>query len=96
MVETAKQRIERLRDLRVRLKSGDYSGTDIMHAWIAVKEYSDLLEKDNAVDREEAFDLVIAALRRALSSKTSHEMIEAIIQDTRAELRSRASQRRGV
>jgi hypothetical protein len=94
MIETAKQKIERLRDLRVRLKSGDYSGTDIMHAWIAVKEYADLIENDNDVDREEVVELVIAALRRALSSKTSPEMIEAIIHDTREELLPRAAQRR--
>lgn len=45
MVETAKQKIERLRDLRVRLKSGEYDGVDVMHAWMAVKEYADLLEQ---------------------------------------------------
>jgi hypothetical protein len=39
------EKVERLRDLRVRLKSGEYDGTDIMAAWIALEEYADLLER---------------------------------------------------
>ena len=29
---------EELAGLRIRLKSGDYDGVDIMHAWLAVDE----------------------------------------------------------
>lgn len=43
------------------------------------------------MDREEVIERVIAALRRALSSKTSPEMVEAIIKDTREELLPRAT-----
>lgn len=39
------EKIEQLRNLRVRLKSGEYDGTDIMAAWIALEEYAELLER---------------------------------------------------
>lgn len=42
---TSKEKVEQLRDLRVRLKSGEYSGTDIMQAWIVLGEYADALER---------------------------------------------------
>lgn len=46
-IETVNQRVERLRDLRVRLKSGEYDGVDIMHAWMAISDYADLLEQQS-------------------------------------------------
>jgi len=45
MNEATKEKVEHLRHLRVLLKSGDYDGVTIMHAWIAIEEYADLLER---------------------------------------------------
>jgi hypothetical protein len=39
------ERVEELRLLRLKLKSGDYDGVDLMRAWIALEEYADMLER---------------------------------------------------
>lgn len=41
-------RVAELRHLRNLLKTGEYMGTDVMLAWIAVAEYADLLEAGNS------------------------------------------------
>jgi hypothetical protein len=41
----SKDRVAELRHLRNLLKTGEYMGTDIMLAWIALAEYADLLER---------------------------------------------------
>lgn len=43
------EKVEHLRNLRVRLKSGEYDGVDIMAAWIALEEYADLLEQESEI-----------------------------------------------
>lgn len=43
--QASKEKAVQLRDLRVRLKSGEYSGTDIMQAWIVIGEYADAIER---------------------------------------------------
>lgn len=45
---SSKERVAELRHLRNLLKTGEYMGTDIMLAWIALAEYADLLEKRTA------------------------------------------------
>lgn len=42
---TTNDRASRLRDLRVRLKSGEYDGADIMAAWIACDDLADMLDR---------------------------------------------------
>ena len=39
-----KELVAELRALRLRLKSGEYTGVDVMRAWIAVEDYANLLE----------------------------------------------------
>lgn len=41
-------RAQELRRLRNVLKSGDYNGVDLMHAWIALEAYADALDGRDA------------------------------------------------
>lgn len=47
MPESTKEKVQRLRDLRTVLKSGEYDGADLMAAWIALQEYAALLEQQD-------------------------------------------------
>lgn len=44
-VRPSNEKVAHLRLLRRLLKSGDYSGVEIMQAWTALDEYADLLER---------------------------------------------------
>lgn len=58
----SEERVAELRHLRNLLKTGEYMGTDIMLAWIALAEYADLLEARSAHEElrcEECERLVI-------------------------------------
>jgi hypothetical protein len=55
---------EELAGLRIRLKSGDYDGVDIMHAWLAVDELRELRAWiDMAFQAHPNIDLDIEILR---------------------------------
>lgn len=46
--------VQRLRDLRIPLKSGEYDGTTIMDAWILAEQAADEIEHLKALDRSTA------------------------------------------
>ena len=55
---------EELAGLRIRLKSGEYDGVDVMHAWLAVDELRELRAwRDMAFQAHPNIDLDIASLR---------------------------------
>lgn len=63
---TSKQKAERLRELRVLLKSGEYDGADLMAAWIALEEYADLLERPPEATGTRDMEPLVAALIQAV------------------------------
>lgn len=78
-VPALKEKVEQLRDLRVRLKSGEYSGTDIMQAWIVLGEYADALERTasepsaapSGNEASDVRDLEVRGLRAELAARSA-------------------------
>ena len=59
--------VERLRELRVVLKSGDYDGADLMRAWCAMMDAADRIEQLTATlaDRDATIERMREALKLA-------------------------------
>jgi hypothetical protein len=81
-------RVAELRHLRNLLKTGEYMGTDIMLAWIALAEYADLLEAGNSASEPRADGIAMAPYpfelenplpdeKRAATSRGAHSTEDA-------------------
>lgn len=67
------EKVGKLRRLRVLLKSGDYTGTDIMEAWIALDEYADLLEHQPVEPEDDGLCWIKGCQRRRGHTGYCHE-----------------------
>ena len=75
---TTKERATRLRELRVRLKSGEYDGADLMAAWIACEDLANI-EAENERLRE-----ALNAFKRDshyADCPEAHELADAVLKE---------------